>query len=172
MLGTANDALIHESVHPCTALEKSFASRQIVGELLPLLPRQDAAPTGPPVARRVADDEARRVGATDRADSAAGQGWPVSGTRPLLAKSEAMDGRRPRHRGCVSLVTFFAQAKKVTRSPAGRVEALHLNRGAKSTELDSGLRWKDEHRSYPLAHRASGSSALHEENDRSGQTLV
>jgi hypothetical protein len=24
------------------------------------------------------------------------------------------------------LVTFFAQAKKVTRSPAGRVEALHL----------------------------------------------
>ena len=57
------------------------------------------------------------------------------------------DGRRPRHRGCVSLVTFFAQAlrrrsgansgagreaaegrmpgvKKVTRSSAGGVEAL------------------------------------------------
>jgi hypothetical protein len=59
------------------------------------------------------------------------------------------DARRARHRGCVSLVTFFAQAlrrrsgansgagreaaegrmpgvKKVTRSPAARVEALHL----------------------------------------------
>src|SRR6188472_3122601 len=36
------------------------------------------------------------------------------------------DARRARHRGCVSLVTFFAQAKKVTRSPAGRVEALHF----------------------------------------------
>jgi len=27
------------------------------------------------------------------------------------------DARRPRHRGCVSLATFFAQAKKVARSP-------------------------------------------------------
>jgi hypothetical protein len=37
------------------------------------------------------------------------------------------------------LVTFFAQAKKVTRSPAGRVEALHFKRRRKSKELDSGL---------------------------------
>ena len=52
------------------------------------------------------------------------------------------DARRARHRGCVSLVTFFAQAKKVTRSPAGRVEALHFTN--KSKELDSGLRRNDE----------------------------
>ena len=91
------------------------------------------------------------------------------------------DGRRPRHRGCVSLVTFFAQAlrrrsgansgagreaaegrtpgvKKVTRSPAGRVEALHLKRQtrarnwilacagmtSKKIKMDSGLRRNDK----------------------------
>jgi len=90
MLGTANGALVHEYVHPCTASIKSFAESLNECEPLPLLLRQDAADTGPPVARRVADDQARRVGARDRADSAAGQGWPVSGTRPPLAQSEAM----------------------------------------------------------------------------------
>ena len=39
------------------------------------------------------------------------------------------------------MVTFFAQAKKVTRSAAGRVEALHLKREKK--ELDSRLRGND-----------------------------
>jgi hypothetical protein len=39
------------------------------------------------------------------------------------------------------LVTFFAQAKKVTRSAAGRVEALQLKR--KKKELDSRLRGND-----------------------------
>src|SRR4051812_20684179 len=48
------------------------------------------------------------------------------------------EARKARHRGCVSLVTFFAQAKKVTRSPAGRVEALH-SRYKNSKALDSGL---------------------------------
>jgi len=36
---------------------------------------------------------------------------------------------------------FFAQAKKVTRSPAGRVEALHLRKEAKNCY---SLCWKDE----------------------------
>ena len=106
MLGTANGALVHEAVHPCTALGRSFASTPEGCELLLLLLRQatagmpeveqrreqlpDAAQTGPPVARRAADEKARRVGARDRADSAAGHGWPVSGTRPPLAQSEAM----------------------------------------------------------------------------------
>jgi len=39
--------------------------------------------------------------------------------------------------GVLSLVTFFAQAKKVTRSTAGRVEALDFTK--KCEELDSGL---------------------------------
>jgi hypothetical protein len=59
----------------------------------------------------------------------------------------------------LSLVTFFAQAKKVTRSPAGRVEALHLNGRTKDeqrhwipacagmtnkkSEMDSRLRGND-----------------------------
>src|SRR4051812_44968691 len=38
------------------------------------------------------------------------------------------DARKARRRGCVSLVTFFAQAKKVTRSSAGGVEALHVKK--------------------------------------------
>jgi len=72
-------------------------------------------------------------------------GRTFSEPRSSLAESEGRDARRPRYRGCVSLVTFFAQAlrrrsganseagreaaegrmpgvKKVTRSPAGRVE--------------------------------------------------
>jgi hypothetical protein len=43
--------------------------------------------------------------------------------------------------GVLSLVTFFAQAKKVTRSTAGRVEALHFTQ--KCEELDSGFRRND-----------------------------
>jgi len=117
MLGTANGALIRESVHPCTAPTQASASMLIGCELLPLLLRQDAAQTGPPVARRAADDKARRVGAMDRADSAAGHGWPVSGTRPPLAQSEGrMSGDRATG-GVFLWLSFFAQAKKVTRSP-------------------------------------------------------
>jgi len=33
MLGTANGALIHESVHPCTASRRSFAATLIEREL-------------------------------------------------------------------------------------------------------------------------------------------
>jgi hypothetical protein len=40
------------------------------------------------------------------------------------------------------LLTFFAQAKKVSRSPAGRVEALLLSK--QKQKLDSSLRWNDE----------------------------
>jgi len=50
--------------------------------------------------------------------------------------------------GGVSLLTFFAQAKKVSRSPAGRVEALLLNN--QKQELDSSLRWNDEQKAKSL----------------------
>jgi hypothetical protein len=40
------------------------------------------------------------------------------------------------------LLTFFVQAKKVSRSPKGRVEALLLNN--QKQKLDSSLRWNDE----------------------------
>ena len=115
MLGTANGALVHEYVHPCTASIKSFAESLNECELWPLLLRQDAAPTGPPVARRVADDEARRVGARDRADSAAGHRWPVSGTRPPLAQSE---GRMPGDRATGGVFLWLLSLHKQRKWPA------------------------------------------------------
>jgi len=107
------------------------------------------------------------------------------------------DGRRPRHRGCVSLVTFFAQAlrrrsgansgagreaaegrmpgvKKVTRSPAGRVEALHFEEqqhrsiwipvlaGMTSGEkgrMDSGFRRNDELKESKLDPACAGKTS-------------
>jgi hypothetical protein len=54
------------------------------------------------------------------------QGRASSEPRSILAKSE---GRMPGDRaagGVFLWLPFFAQAKKVTRSPEGRVEALHF----------------------------------------------
>src|SRR5262250_1490144 len=70
---------------------------------------------------------------------------------PQPARAPAgQDARRARRPGCLSLVTFFAQAKKVTRSSAGGVEALYLlsqedpkQRKGRSKELDSSFRWND-----------------------------
>ena len=120
---------MHESVHPCTASIQSFASPETCRmsnkcERLLLLLRQDAAQTGPPVARRGCGGKARRVARTMRASSLRAHGCALNEPRSTLAKSE---GRMPGDRatgGVLSLVTFFAQAKKVTRSPAGRVGAL------------------------------------------------
>jgi hypothetical protein len=117
---------VHEYVHPCTALRESSTSTESVLELLPLLLRQDAARTGPPVARRVGGGKARRVARRMRASSLYAHGCAFSEPRSPLAYSE---GRMPGERatgGVFLWLPFFAQAKKVTRSPAGRVEALHF----------------------------------------------
>ena len=82
-----------------------------------LLLRQDAAQTGPHAARRVCGGKARRVARTMRASSLRAHGCALNEPRSTLAKSE---GRMPGDRatgGVLSLVTFFAQAKKVTRLP-------------------------------------------------------
>jgi hypothetical protein len=64
-------------------------------------------------------------------------GRTSSEPRSTLAKSQ---GRMPGDRaagGVFLWLPFFAQAKKVTRSPAGRVEALHFKgRERKYKELD------------------------------------
>ena len=67
-------------------------------------------------------------------------------------------GRSPEgapFRGVLSLVTFFAQAKKVTRSAEGRVEALH----SIDKPPDSGFRRNDEKsaKKVSLDLRPSGS---------------
>jgi len=69
---------------------------------------------------------------------------------------------------------FFAQAKKVTRSPTGRVEALHLKDKDKNEELDSGLRRNDERREKAnRSPQASGSSAPQAaEEDQDGFRLA
>jgi hypothetical protein len=56
------------------------------------------------------------------------------------------------------LVTFFAPAKKVTRSSAGGVEALALRTETSKIKMDSGVRRNDEPESYRLLRRRSGSS--------------
>jgi hypothetical protein len=71
-----------------------------------------------------------------RASSLSVQGSTVNEPRHGLAHPER-EARRARHLGCISLVPFarlarkgkyslFVQAKKVTRSPEGRVEAFAL----------------------------------------------
>jgi len=95
---------------------------------------------------------------TMRASSLRAHGCALNEPRSALANSE---GRMPGERaawGVLSLVTFFAQAKKVTRSPAGRVEALHFQRRSKYSrlrgndvkrkELDSGFRRNDEQKCF------------------------
>jgi hypothetical protein len=53
------------------------------------------------------------------------------------------DARKARYLGCVSFGDFsLHKQRKVTRSPAGRVEALHFKN--KSKELDPGFRRDDE----------------------------
>ena len=155
MLGTANGAGIHESVHPCTASRcrrgKLRLRLLLWPSLLLWLLRQDAAQTGPPVARRGCVGSVRRRPRTMRGRSLNVQGRTSSEPRSTLAHSE---GRMPGERATGSVflwLSFFAQAlrrrsgansaagrvaaegrmpgvKKVTRSPAGRVEALLLER--------------------------------------------
>ena len=121
--------LLDKTPHPRAAPERltAFTGRE---DKLWFL-RQDAAQTGPPVARRAGGGKARRGARTMRARSLHAHGCAFSEPRSTLAHSE---GRMPEERatgGVLSLVTFFAQAKKVTRSPAGRVEALHFSRKSK-----------------------------------------
>jgi hypothetical protein len=139
--------LIHEAVHPCTTSTNAKTHRRCEPSLL----RQDAAETGPPEARRRCVGKVRRRAHTTCARSLNVHGCTSSELRSTLAKSE---GRMPGDRaaGCVFLwLSFFAQAlrrrsgansaagrvaakgrlpgvKKVSRSPAGRVEALHFYR--------------------------------------------
>jgi hypothetical protein len=67
-----------------------------------------------------------------RASSLYAHGCAFNEPRHDLADSRGFIARA-RHPGCVSLLTFFAQAKKVSRSPKGRVEAFALKQpGAKA----------------------------------------
>jgi hypothetical protein len=103
---------IHESVH---SLRPGGVG--VRGWLLPLLLRQDAAQTGPPEARRGCVGSVRRRAHTMCARSLNVHGRTSSEPRSALAQSQ---GRMPGDRavgGVFLWLPFFAQAKKVTRSP-------------------------------------------------------
>jgi hypothetical protein len=133
--------LIHESVHPCTA------STCCSGELLLL--RQDAAQQGPPEAWRGCEGKVRSRAHRMCARSLNVHGRTSSEPRSTLADLEGrMPGRRAAG-GVFLWLPFFAQAKKVTRSPqasgsfalggatrslAGRVEALHFWRTSQRSD--------------------------------------
>ena len=87
-------------------------------------------PCGAARGRRKSPQGAR----TMRASSLRAHGRALSEPRSPLANSE---GRMPGERatgGVFLWLLFFAQAKKVTRSPAGRVEALHFKERRRNEE--------------------------------------
>ena len=156
MLGTANGAGIRESVHPCTTStccggKLGFGSCPRFALCLGFCGRMPPkwGPCGTARVRRTKSEGGRTRCAPVR--------------RMYMDVHPANPGApsRSRKAGCLETVPpggvflwlpFFAQAKKVTRSPAGRVEALPFNckqsAGSPSNE------------SNPLARRASGSFAF------------
>ena len=116
--------------------------------------RSDVCPgsslSGPSVERRRSDEKAACPARGAR------HGWRAFGDRtgalpPNPAdRSEPAAARPARNRGCISLVTFFVQAKKVTRPPGRRTKP---NRDERPTQredptnrikMDSGFRRNDE----------------------------
>jgi len=92
--------------------------------LLTLLLRQDAAPDGALCGAAKARRKSPKDGAQDARQFAVCT-WTYTQRTPQCLRAPAgQDARRARHPGCVSLVTPFAQAKRVTRSAAGREEAV------------------------------------------------
>ena len=74
------------------------------------------------------------------------------------------DARKARYVGCVSFGDFsLHKQRKVTRSPVGRVEALHFEK-QEGKELDSGFRRNDEQFALPV--RPSGRSRNHKRKRR------
>ncbi len=113
MLGTANGAGIHESVHPCTAPWHVGVRTLAVA----LASAAGCCETGPPEARRGCEGKVRRRAHTMCARSLNAHGRASSEPRSALAQSQ---GRMPGDRaagGVFLWLPFFAQAKKVTRSP-------------------------------------------------------
>src|SRR5690242_9223655 len=93
-----------------------------------------------PLWRGEGAEESPKGGAHDARQFAACTGTYIQRTPEHPRGVGGQDARRPRHRGCVSLVTFFAQAKKVTRSPqASGSRALRRTK----IKMDSRLRGND-----------------------------
>ena len=107
--------VVHESVHPCTASLRLFAPLPIwrnSHKCERLLLRQDAAKTGPPVARRAGGGKARRGARRKRARALRAHGCALSDPRSPLANLEGrMPGRRATW-GVFLSVTFLCTSKE------------------------------------------------------------
>jgi hypothetical protein len=141
MLGAANGAGLHRTVHPCTASLRSFAPsqsarKQSEGERLLL--RQDAAQMGP-LWRGERGRKSPKEGAHDARPFAACTGRALSEPRSPLANSEGRMPGEARHRGVFLLVTFLCTSKeKLPARPKGEWK-LCTFKNNKSKKLDSGL---------------------------------
>ena len=125
------------STNPCIpALPRRMMFRATLGFCGRMPPKP-----GPPEARRGCEGSVRRRAHTMCARSLNVHGRTSSEPRSTLAD---LQGRMPGRRaagGVFLWLPFFAQAKKVTRSPAGRVEALlSLNKKREASKTDSRLR--------------------------------
>jgi len=154
--------LIRESVHPCTAQQRSFASTLVGREHLLLLLRQatagmpeveqrreqlpDAAKTGPPVARRACGGKSPKGGAQEARQFAVRTG--MCGQRTAGARSRTWRAGDGRDAGGRATQEQLPDARKAR------------HRGWPSLWL---LSLGHTRESDPLARRASGSFALHEE---------
>src|SRR5678816_3124043 len=85
-------------------------------------------------------------GRAQDAREGAARTWMCAQRPPEPAREPGgQDARKARYLGCVSFGDFsLHKQRKVTRSPAGRVEALHFKTNTRSKELDSGVRRNDE----------------------------
>ena len=120
-VATSSAASPHGGVSAC-----SFALDSAAGC------RLNGAPRGAASRRRKS-----RQGGAQEARQFAARTWKCPQRTPQPGRAPAgQDARRARHLGCVSLVTFFAQAKKVTRSSAGGAEALFASKNRTTKEQD------------------------------------
>jgi hypothetical protein len=90
-----------------------------------------------------AQGKARRVARRMRASSLWAHGCAVSEPPEHAREVGGQDARRPRHRGCVSLATFFAQAKKVARSPQASGNSAKRERRSRWIPAFAGMTSKD-----------------------------
>ena len=128
---------MRESVHPhCIAAFKKRASCCFCGRMPPKW-----GPCGAASGRR----KSPKGGAQDARQFAACTRMCIQRTPEPAREPGGQDARKARYLGCVSFGDFsLHKQRKVTRSPVGRVEALHFKRDIKSKELDSGFRRNDE----------------------------
>ena len=159
---------VPSSMNPCIpalhrrdrSLKRAFGANACSGFCGGMPPKR-----GPRKARRRRAGKARRGARTMRARSLVYTDVHSANLRSAFAHPQGrMPGGRA-FRGVLSLVTLFAQAKRVTRSAVGRVEALLLIRARHWIPVFAGMTRKEQGK-YPARPTPSGSLASDGESYR------